>query len=56
MTLFFIVYGVLMYFDTGSEKIKNLSAGFIIGMLRFLKMAIEIFENHRKDKNILEEN
>lgn len=59
MTLFFVVYGVVMYFGTGSEKVKSLSTGFIvfgIGMLGFLKTAIEVFENHRKDKNLSDEN
>jgi len=56
MTLFFVVSGVFLYFGSGNEKLKSLSTGLIIfgiGMLGFLKAAIEIFENHRRDKNEL---
>ncbi len=47
-------YGVFGYFITENEKIKELSFGAIvlgIGLIGFLKTAIEVFENHRNDKN-----
>lgn len=56
MTLFFVVYGMILYFASDYEKLKSLSTGTIIfgiGMLGFLKTALEVFENHRKDKKVL---
>ncbi len=46
-------YGIFGYFITENQKIKELSFGAIvfgIGLIGFLKTAIEVFENHRKDK------
>ncbi|UZR99724.1 hypothetical protein [Chondrinema litorale] len=55
MTLFIIVNGLIGYFSTTDSKLKELSSGIIIlgiGMIGLLKSAIEMFENHRKDKNV----
>ncbi|MEQ8546361.1 MAG: hypothetical protein RIC03_00535 [Cyclobacteriaceae bacterium] len=46
-------YGIFGYFLTDNEKFKELSFGAIvlgIGLIGFLKSAIEAFENHRIDK------
>jgi len=53
LTLLVLSYGVFGYFITENQKIKELSFGAIvfgIGLIGFLKTAIEVFENHRKDK------
>ena len=53
MTLFLIVIGLIGYFSVNDSKLKNLSIGIIIlgiGFIGMLKAAIEMFENHRKDK------
>ncbi|KXX69782.1 hypothetical protein [Flammeovirga sp. SJP92] len=53
--LFLLVLGLIGYFKTADGILKELSVGVIVlslGMLGFLKTAIEIFENHRKDKVI----
>ena len=55
MTLFIIVNGLIGYFNTTDSRLKELSSGIIIlgiGMIGLLKSAIEMFENHRKDKNV----
>ncbi len=47
-------YGIFGYFITENQEIKELSFGAIvlgIGLIGFLKTAIEVFENHRKNKN-----
>jgi len=55
MTLFFLIFGLIGYYIAGIGILKDLSMGIIVfglGMFGFLKAAIEMFENHRKDKNI----
>ncbi len=50
----FLSYGIFGYFITENENLKELSFGsivFSIGLIGFLKSAIEIFENHSKDRN-----
>ncbi|MCF6279228.1 MAG: hypothetical protein L3J14_02660 [Flavobacteriaceae bacterium] len=54
MTFFTLIIGVFGYFISNNEIIKELSFGTIvmgIGLIGFLKTALEVFENHRKDKN-----
>jgi hypothetical protein len=54
MILFFLLFGLIGYYI-----LKDLSIGIIIlglGMFGLLKAAIEMFENHRKDKNTSERN
>lgn len=54
-----LIFGLIGYFITEKGILKDLSIGIIIfslGMFGFLKAAIEIFENHRKDKNIVVDN
>ena len=54
LTLSFILIGLNSYFSTNESKLKELSIGIIIfwiGLIGLLKAAIEMFENHRKDKN-----
>ena len=46
-------YGVFGYFISNNERIQELSFGAIvlaIGLIGLLKMAIEMFEFHRKEK------
>lgn len=53
--LLFLVLGIIGYLFTVDGILKELSIGLIIlglGMFGFLKAAIEMFENHRKDKII----
>ncbi len=55
ITLFLLSLGLFEYFNTNDGILKDLSVGIIVfslGMFGFLKAAIEMFENHRKDKNI----
>ncbi len=58
MTLFvflILILGLIGYLNTVDGVLKDLSIGLIVlglGMFGFLKAAIEMFENHRKDKNI----
>lgn len=50
----FLLYGIFGYFFTTNEKLQELSFGsivFAIGLIGFLKTALEVFENHRGDKN-----
>lgn len=52
--LFFLIFGLIGYYITEVEILKELSIGCIVlalGMFGLLKAAIEMFENHRKDKN-----
>ena len=54
MTVSFVVVGLFGYLDNTAGIQKELSFGLIvlgIGMLGLLKAAVEMFENHRKDKN-----
>ena len=49
-----IVLGLLGYYFIEGGVLKQLSIGLIVlglGMFGFLKAAIEMFENHRVDKN-----
>ena len=54
MLVLFLSYGMFGYFITENDRIKELSFGsivFSIGLIGFLKTALEVFENHRTDKN-----
>lgn len=55
ITIFlFIILGLVSYLNSFDGILNDLSIGFIVlglGMFGFLKAAIEMFENHRKDKN-----
>ena len=47
-------FGVFGYFITENEQIKEVSFGAIVfgvGFIGFLKTGIEVFNNHRIDKN-----
>lgn len=53
-TLIVLIYGIFGYFISDNPKVKELAFGAIvfgIGLIGFLKTAIEMFENHRTDKN-----
>ena len=55
MILFFLLFGLIGYFFSEQGGLKEMSVGVIVfslGMFGFLKAAVEMFENHRKDKNI----
>ncbi|MFT4834300.1 MAG: hypothetical protein ACJA2C_000855 [Marinoscillum sp.] len=55
MILFLLIFGLTGYYSVEKGILKDLSLGFIVlglGMFGFLKAAFEMFENHRKDKNI----
>lgn len=48
-----LILGLTGYFSSTNSIIKDLSIGlmiFSIGMFGFLKAALEVFENHRKDR------
>ncbi len=52
--LFCLTFGIIGYFFTKVGFLKELSMGVIVfglGMFGFLKTSIDIFENHRVDKN-----
>jgi len=54
MILLFLTIGLIGYYLTKVGILKELSIGIIvlgIGLLGLLKAAIEMFENHRIDKN-----
>lgn len=54
MILLILIMGLIGYLNANNGILKNLAVGLIIlglGMFGFLKAAIEMFENHRKDKN-----
>lgn len=54
MTLFMMILGLVGYFNTNDNRLKDVSIGIIIlgiGFIGLLKSAIEMFENHRLDKN-----
>lgn len=45
--------GIFLYYFSENDKLKELSFGVIvlgIGLIGFLKSAVEVFENHRSDK------
>lgn len=49
-----LVYGIFGYFITENALLQEASFGAIvlgIGMMGLLKAALEMFENHRRDKN-----
>lgn len=49
-----MIFGMFEYLNVSDTKLKDLSFGFIvlgISLLGMLKAAIEMFENHRLDKN-----
>ena len=53
LTISVLSYGIFGYFITDNEMLKDLSFGTIvlgIGLIGFLKTALEVFENQRKDK------
>ncbi len=53
-TFFILAYGIFGFFITSNEKLKELSYGAIvsgIGLIGLLKTGVEIFDNHRMDKN-----
>lgn len=59
MILFFLIFGLFGYFVLKNGMVKDLSIGLIIfglGMFGLLKAAIEMFENHRIDKNPMTKN
>lgn len=52
-TLFLISLGLLGYFAAPNEILQELSFGLIvlgIGFMGMVKSAVEMFENHRKDR------
>lgn len=52
-TLVFIVLGLVGYFAAPNKILQELSFGLIvlgIGFMGMVKSAVEMFENHRKDK------
>lgn len=54
LVILFLSYGIFGYFITENEQLKEVSFGAIvlsIGLIGFLKTTLEIFDNHRKDKN-----
>lgn len=55
LILFVLILGLIGYFYSVDGILKDLSIGFIVfglGLFGLLKAAVEMFENHRKDKNI----
>lgn len=53
--LFLLVLGLVGYFNSTTTILKEIAVGIIVlslGMFGFLKAAIEMFENHRSDKNV----
>lgn len=55
MTFATIAIGIFGYFSSAYEKLQQLSIGILIfgiGLIGFLKTALEVFENHRLDKNV----
>lgn len=54
LILFLMIMGLIGYFSSINNQLKEISFGIIvlaIGCIGLLKSAIEMFENHRKDKN-----
>jgi len=53
-TFLILVFGIFGYFFSENENVQKVAFGSIvlgIGFVGFTKVAIEVFENHRKDKN-----
>ena len=58
LVFFFILTGIFGAFFSTDERLNQLSFGLIvlgIGVIGLLKAAIEMFENHRLDKNTVSE-
>lgn len=54
MIILILTFGLIGYLNSVESLLKDLSVGLIVlslGMFGFLKAIIEMFENHRKDKN-----
>ncbi len=54
LTFIVLGSGVYGYFISDNETLQEVSFGMIvmgIGLIGFLKTGLEVFENHRKDKN-----
>ena len=54
MAFFLIIFGLSILYYSNNVILKNIAFGIIvlgIGLVGMLKSAIEMFENHRKDKN-----
>ena len=54
MIMLILIMGLIGYLNVNNGILKNLAVGLIVlglGMFGFLKGTIEMFENHRKDKN-----
>ncbi|MFC6860312.1 hypothetical protein [Zunongwangia atlantica] len=54
MIILILTFGLIGYYNSVESLLKDLSVGLIVlslGMFGFLKAIIEMFENHRKDKN-----
>jgi len=54
MTLSVLLGGIFSFYISTNEILKQLSIGIIvmgIGLIGFLKASLEIFENHRRDRN-----
>jgi hypothetical protein len=54
MILFLLIVGLIAFFIASDGFLKDLSVGIIVfslGLFGILKTAIEMFENHRLDKN-----
>jgi uncharacterized membrane protein len=52
--LLILILGLIGYLNANNGILKDLAVGLIVlslGMFGLLKAAIEMFENHRKDKN-----
>ncbi|MFT5915200.1 MAG: magnesium-transporting ATPase (P-type) [Flammeovirgaceae bacterium] len=50
LVFIFLAYGLFGYFITDNQKVREVSFGSIvfgIGLIGFLKTALEVFENHR---------
>ncbi len=55
MVFSLLTYGIFGYFLASNKIIQEVSFGIIvlgIGLIGFLKSGIEVFENHREDKNV----
>ncbi len=53
--LFLVVVGLIGLTGTENDKLQEISLGMVvlaIGMIGMLKSMLEMFENHRKDKNV----
>lgn len=54
MALYFVLIGLFGIYISNSEVLQQISFGMLvlgIGLIGMLKSAIEMFENHRLDKN-----